>query len=188
MEQRLREQIEKMVGRKMRTPRDFTWLSEVMEERTQQKVSATTLRRFWGYVNEGVSASQYTKNVLAQFLGYADFEEFVSLQGSGQEQSHLVLEKPIASDDLYEGQLLKLSWLPDRTCIIKHQGHGSFVVVSSENTRLKKGDTFECHLFILHEPAFLHAWHHGSQAPATYVIGKKNGIIVEHYLADYGKK
>lgn len=184
MEQRLREQIENMVGRKMRTPRDFAWLSEVMEERTQQKVSATTLRRFWGYVNEGVSASQYTKNVLAQFLGYADFEEFASSQGSGQEQSHLVLEKQISCDDLYEGQLLKLSWLPDRTCIIKYQGHGNFVVVSSENTRLKEGDTFECHLFILHEPAYLHAWHHASQAPATYVIGKKNGIIVEHYLAD----
>ena len=73
--------IERMVGRKMVVPRDFVWLSEKVLERTQQRVSASTLRRFWGYVNEGVSASKFTKNVLAIFLGYADFEEFVLLRG-----------------------------------------------------------------------------------------------------------
>ena len=59
MEQILREMIERMVGRKMVVPRDFAWLSEKVLERTQQRVSASTLRRFWGYVNEGVTASMH---------------------------------------------------------------------------------------------------------------------------------
>ena len=109
MEQILREMIEKMVGRKMVVPRDFAWLSEKVEERTQQRVSASTLRRFWGYVSEGVSASKFTKNVLANFLGYADFEEFGLSQGTGEQQSQLVIGKEISCDDLYEGQMLKLS-------------------------------------------------------------------------------
>ena len=184
MEQILREMIERMVGRKMLVPRDFVWLSEKVLERTQQRVSASTLRRFWGYVNEGVTASKFTKNVLAIFLGYADFEDFVLLQGAGEQQSQMVMGREISCDDLYEGQLLKLSWLPDRTCIIRYQGNGSFKVVSSENTRLAKDDTFEWHHFINHEPAYLHAWKHGDDEPVTYVIGKKNGIIVEHYLED----
>ena len=184
MEQILREMIERMVGRKMLVPRDFVWLSEKVLERTQQRVSASTLRRFWGYVNEGVTASKFTKNVLAIFLGYADFEDFVLLQGAGEQQSQMVMGREISCDDLYEGQLLKLSWLPDRTCIIRYQGNGSFKVVSSENTRLAKDDTFECRHFINHEPAYLHAWKHGDDEPVTYVIGKKNGIIVEHYLED----
>ena len=184
MEQILREMIERMVGRKMLVPRDFVWLSEKVLERTQQRVSASTLRRFWGYVNEGVTASKFTKNVLAIFLGYADFEDFVLLQGAGEQQSQMVMGREISCDDLYEGQLLKLSWLPDRTCIIRYQGNGSFKVVSSENTRLAKDDTFECHHFINHEPAYLHAWKHGDDEPVTYAIGKKNGIIVEHYLED----
>ncbi|MBS7281655.1 MAG: hypothetical protein KIG93_00010, partial [Prevotella sp.] len=61
-------------------------------------------------------------------------------------------------------------------------GNGSFKVVSSENTRLAKDDTFECRHFINHEPAYLHGWKHGDREPVTYAIGKKNGIIVEHYL------
>ncbi len=36
--------IERMVGRKMVVPRDFVWLSEKVLERTQQRVSASTLR------------------------------------------------------------------------------------------------------------------------------------------------
>ncbi len=143
MEQKLREMIEKMVGRKMVVPRDFAWLSEKVEERTQQRVSASTLRRFWGYVSEGVSASKFTKNVLANFLGYADFEEFGLSQGTGERQSQMVIGKEISCDDI-----------------------------------------FECQLFINHEPAYLHAWKHGDDEPVTYVIGKKNGIIVEHYLED----
>lgn len=122
MEQILREMIERMVGRKMVVPRDFAWLSEKVEERTQQRVSASTLRRFWGYVSEGVSASKFTKNVLANFLGYVDFEEFGLSQGTGEQQSQMVIGKEISCDDLYEGQMLKLSWLPDRTCIIRYQG------------------------------------------------------------------
>ena len=73
-----------------------------MLERTQQRVSASTLRRFWGYVNEGGTASKFTKNVLAIFLGYADFEEFVLLQGAGEQQSQMVMGKEISCDDLYE--------------------------------------------------------------------------------------
>ena len=184
MEQILREMIERMVGRKMLVPRDFVWLSEKVLERTQQRVSASTLRRFWGYVNEGVTASKFTKNVLAIFLGYADFEDFVLLQGAGEQQSQMVIGKEISCDVLYEGQMLKLSWLPDRTCIIRYLGNGSFKVVSSENTRLAKDDTFECRYFINHEPAYLHAWKHGDRELVTYAIGKKNGIIVEHYLED----
>lgn len=125
-----------MVGRKMVVPRDFAWLSEKVEERTQQRVSASTLRRFWGYVSEGVSASKFTKNVLANFLGYADFEEFGLSQGTGERQSQMVIGKEISCDDLYEGQMLKLSWLPDRTCIIRYQGNGSFKVVSSEKYQI----------------------------------------------------
>ena len=184
MEQILREMIERMLGRKMVVPRDFAWLSEKVLERTQQRVSASTLRRFWGYVSEGVSASKFTKNVLANFLGYADFEEFVLQQGSEEQQSQMVMGKEISCDNLYEGQQLKLSWLPDRTCIIRYLGNGRFRVLASENTRLSKDDTFECYHFINHEPAYLHAWKHGDGEPATYAIGKKNGIIVEHYLED----
>lgn len=184
MEQLLRNKIEDRVGRRMNVPRDFAWLSEEIEQRTRQRVSASTLRRFWGYVNEGVTASRYTKDVLAHYLGYADFDDFKRWQSVGDEQSQPLMSEQICSDDLYVGQLLRLLWQPDRMCIVRHEGQGRFIVVESENTRLAAGDTFECHLFINHEPAYLHAWRHGGDVPVTYAIGKKNGIMAERYSAD----
>lgn len=179
MEQILRERIEEMTGRKMAKPRDFAWLSRQIEERTRQRVSESTLRRFWGYVSEGVKASAYTKDVLAQFLGYRDFAQFSEMQGSGTAQSQVVLGDRICCDELYEGQQLRLSWLPDRVCVVRHEGNGLFTVVDSKNTRLAKGDTFECHLLIRHEPAYLDNWRHDGSLPAIYVIGKRDGVLVE---------
>ena len=179
MEQLLRERIEEMTGRRMVKPRDFAWLSQRVEERTRQRVSESTLRRFWGYVNEGVRASAYTKDVLARFLGYRDFAQFSDMQGGGSAQSQVVLGDKVCCDELCEGQLLRLSWLPDRLCTVRHEGKGVFTVVDSKNTRLAKGDTFECHLLIRHEPAYLDNWRHEGNEPATYVIGKRDGVLME---------
>lgn len=184
MEQLLRDKIEERAGRKMNVPRDFAWLSEELERCTHQRVSASTLRRFWGYVNEGVTASRYTKDVLAHYLGYSDFEDFKQQQYAGDEQSQNLLGEQISCDELNQGQTLRLSWMPDRVCFVRHDGNGRFTVVEAENTRLAVGDTFECHLFINHEPAYLHAWRHGDSQPVTYAIGKKNGIMAERYPAE----
>lgn len=165
----------------MTKPRDFAWLSQQVAERTRQRVSESTLRRFWGYVNEGVKASTFTKDVLAQYLGYRDFAQFSEMQGGGRSQSQVVLGDKICCDNLYEGQMLRLSWLPNRVCTVRHEGSGRFTVVDSKNTRLTAGDTFECHLLIAHEPAYLDKWIHEGCQPATYVIGKKDGIGVEPY-------
>ena len=134
MEQRLRDRIEEMTGRTMKTPRDFTWLSEQVEMRTGLRASGSTLRRFWGYVSEGVKASAFTKDALAKFLGFQDFAQFVEMQGVGSVQSQLVMGDRICSEELYDGQMLRLSWLPDRTCIIRYEGRGRFSIVDSENT------------------------------------------------------
>lgn len=179
MEQLLRRKIEETTERRMEVPRDFVWLAEYIEQRTQKRLCASTLRRFWGYVNEGVKASTYTKNVLAEFIGYRDFAHFVEAQSQAEAQSDIVFDEKVSSDDLSIGQLIKLTWLPDRQCTIRHEGKGYFTVIKSQNTRLAIGDTFECHLFINHEPAYLANWQHGGSRPATYCIGKKDGINYE---------
>lgn len=184
MEQRLRDKIEEVVGRKLKTPRDFAWLSEQIAGRTHERVSGSTLRRFWGYVNEGVKASKYTKNVLARYLGYMGLPDFIEAQSKEEVQSQLVLGEKVTCEDLYVGQMLRLTWLPDRVCVVRYEGYAKFAVVKSEHTQLTKGDTFECHLFILHEPAYLTNWLHQDSPAVSYVIGKKNGVVVERYLED----
>lgn len=179
MEQLLRRKIEELTGHGMALPRDFAWLAEQIGQRTSGRLSPSTLRRFWGYVDEGVKASTYTKNILAEFVGYRDFAHFVEAQSQVGAQSDIVLDEKISSDDLRIGQIVVLTWLPDRRCVIRHEGDGKFAVVESQNTRLTAGDTFECHLFVRHEPAYLANWRHRDSRPMTYCIGKKDGVNYE---------
>ena len=75
--QQLCEAIEHQVGRTMQTPLDFNWLSERIFERVHETISPTTLMRLWGY-RSGVVPRQATVDILARFLGYADYREFLN--------------------------------------------------------------------------------------------------------------
>ena len=69
----LRKAIEEKAGFCMRTPKDFDLLSEYISEETHQKVSSSTLKRFWGYLSEASVPRISTLDILSQYVGYADW-------------------------------------------------------------------------------------------------------------------
>lgn len=79
----LRKAIEEKAGRSMRTPKDFDILSEYIADETHQKVSASTLKRFWGYLSEPTIPRVSTLDILAQYAGYTDWTSFLE-QDSAQ--------------------------------------------------------------------------------------------------------
>ena len=74
--QRLRETIEVAAGRRMQTPKDFDFLSEMIFDKIHQHISPTTLKRLWGYLSEPATPRISTLNLLAQFVGYDSWEAF----------------------------------------------------------------------------------------------------------------
>ena len=74
--QRLREAMESVAGRRMQTPKDFNYLSEMIFDKMRQHISPTTLKRLWGYLSESPEPRTSTLNLLAQFIGYDSWEAF----------------------------------------------------------------------------------------------------------------
>lgn len=72
----LRRAVERTLGRKMQTNKDFDCLADSIYEKTHAKISTTTLKRLWGYLSEGVTPRRYTLDQLAHFVGYDDFDAF----------------------------------------------------------------------------------------------------------------
>lgn len=173
------ERIEQMLGCKMTTHRDFIHLSDLILERTRERISGTTLRRVWGITPEGVSPRRYTLDVLARFLLFKDYDDFCRNAHNEEIQSGIVSGERIKSSDLHDGQTLRIIWQPDRSCLVRHQGNGRFVILQAQNTKLSRGDTFTCHLFINHEPLYLDDLMHEGQGPFRYIAGKQTGITVE---------
>ena len=182
--EQLRSEIETALKRKMSTPKDFEFLRERIYARLHILVSRTTLMRFWGYVDEGVTPREGTLDILAQFLGYQGWEEYLgNAMLPKEKQSSPVLSRRLSvAKTLIQGERLRLTWQPDRVCDIEYLGDLRFRVVASENTRLKEGDTFECSLIIEGEPLYLDNLRQGSQQSIAYVCGKKSGVLFEWNL------
>jgi len=77
---KLRQQIEEAVGQKMKSPKDFDFLAEQIFQKLHEQISATTLKRVWGYLTESTVPRQSTLDILAQFIDYPDWESFCKEQ------------------------------------------------------------------------------------------------------------
>ena len=137
----LKQQIEESLGRKMKTSADFTFLSGAIWERTHENLSASTLKRIWGYVDGPDKTRNSTLIILSKFLGFKDWDGFMEHigQDNGSDQ---VKNLHIKTDDLTVGDLVSVSWKPNRHCIFRYLGDYRFIVEQTENSKLKVGNTF----------------------------------------------
>ena len=177
----LKQEVERTFGRQLTETRDFEQLSHLLLSHTRERLSPTTLKRFWGYLkNEEVQTRPHTLDVLARFVGYKSYEYFCAQTGLLDEvQSGVKAEEKITSESLRRGQRLIITWRPDRRIVVKHISNGQFEIIEAENTKLSVGDTFRCHLMIQHEPLYLDELMHQGMPPMVYVAGQKDGVVIE---------
>lgn len=182
MKERLCKEIEAVLHREMRTPKDFMFLRECIFTRRHLLVSCTTLKRVWGYVGDGVEPRMATLDVLAQFLGYDGWAAYCDgALSSDEPASNPTMGRRLSvPDDLVSGNRLRLTWQPGRVCDVEYLGNLTFLVIASEKTRLRVGDTFRCSLIVEGEPLYLDHLKQGNHPPVAYVCGKRSGVIFGH--------
>ena len=69
-------EVEKRYGRRLSTSADFEALSVVVEHESGELISASTLKRLWGYVTLKPTPRISTLNVLSRYIGKRDFNAF----------------------------------------------------------------------------------------------------------------
>lgn len=179
----LRNEIEVAIHRRLATPKDFEALREMIFLRLHILVSATTLKRIWGYIDDSVSTRRSTLDILARYIGYADFDAYENgtVGDIAESPSSPIMARRIDVDEqLQPGDMIRLTWQPGRICDVEYRGDRVFCVVASQSTRLKAGDTFKCSLMIEDEPLYIDMLVTAdSVTPTAYVCGKKSGIHFE---------
>ena len=177
----LKQEVERTFGRQLTETRDFEQLSHLLLSHTRERLSPTTLKRFWGYLkNESVQTRPHTLDVLARFVGYKSYDDFCeNVCEIIEPQSGITATERVSACELKWGQRLVIRWLPDRRIVVKHKGDGHFIITESENSKLNVGDTFVCHLMLQHEPLYLDQLVHDGLPPTTYVAGHRNGVTIE---------
>lgn len=178
MQSELTEEIEKALGFRPQSPRDFDRMSRIILEKNNQYVSSTTLKRVWGYLHDHNSPSAYTLNTLARFLGYADFKAFERKERKEETSSFMM---PLYnSANLSAGDSLTLTWHPDRLIVIMLLEGNKYRVVKSVNAKLSVGDIVCIDCILNGQPATFNNVFHNGKGPFAYVAGQHiGGVRVE---------
>lgn len=178
---KLKQLVEDSIPRKIKTPADFVYLSGVIFERCGETISETTLKRIWGYI-EGYDTTRFhTLSILAKFVGYNDWDDFVKENTADpNEQSEEILQKCIYTKNLAVGDRVYFTWFPDRECLVEYQENNVFKVIEAQNSKLQKDDIFVCGFFIEGQPLYMDDLTRDGETYAMFVVGKNGGLkIVE---------
>ena len=173
--ERLKEEVETLVGRTIKSPKDFDFLARQVKGYMKENVSFSTLKRMWGYVNCTSKPSLFNLDLLSRMVGYSDWESFVEGQ-DGEVSSRFFVKSKLVAEALDAGDRIRLTWQPGRIVTLRYQGNDEFLVEESVKSKLAKGDTFTCHQFVDSEPLYLTNLQHPDYQMCNYVAGKIGGI------------
>lgn len=74
----LKQEVLFLAGIKNIAPADCYTLSLKIQEKTQKRISETTLKRIFGFAAACYTSSTYTRNTLAEFCDYESYSSFLS--------------------------------------------------------------------------------------------------------------
>ena len=168
--ERLKHEVETLVGRTIMSPKDFEFLTCQILGYTKESISISTLKRMWGYVASSCKPSAYNLNLLSRMVGYPDWESFVAGKNAISSSRFFVKSKLVA-EALNLGEQVKVNWHPGRVIVVEYCGDDRFEVMESVNSKLSVGDTFVCHQFVADEPLYLSNLHHPGIPLCNYVAG-----------------
>ena len=80
----------------MATPKDFNFLSEHIFEENHTRISPSTLKRIWGYLQNDNTPRSTSLNILANYVGYKDWDDFLA---SAEKEYGALPEEPETADE-----------------------------------------------------------------------------------------
>ena len=114
----LKTLVEEILDKKLNSSHDFVYLSDEIENRLNERLSVSTLKRIFGYIDGYSSVRERTLNVLSRFIGYPDFKTFEIEYCSSEEaiSSQRLFTQTLTSEDLQLDSIVEIQWNPNRIC------------------------------------------------------------------------
>lgn len=174
-------EVERKIGRTLRTPTDFQYLSlQISKEgKGYESLSISTIKRLYKYINSSHEPSQQTLTILAHFIGYKDWDTFRRFQSTLAKQTSGFLSN---IDDVLTktkiGDTLYIQWNPNRKIKVQNQGSRRVIVIASENSQLIVGDSFKLSEIKNDKPLLATDFIRDGMSMPDYIMGRNDGVNV----------
>lgn len=172
----LKEDIELKFGRKITTPSVFDSLCLDIKKDTGKEVSQSSLKRLWGYVKYPHQPRLEILSILSQYIGYKDWKDYIS-SNNDLDFSDFLTKDIIESKRLKGGEIIQISWPPNRTCVLKYLGDFRYEIKRALNAKIKTGDFLSCALIVKGEPFMCSSIiRDGELISECYIAARNRGI------------
>ena len=140
-ENEILKRIKEKAGVNMTKSVDFDILAQAIKDKTNESLGVNTLKRLFGYKTEKVIPRLSTMDVIAQYLGYSDYETLIKELGDNADISLFTPVDMIEMKDLEKGTQLRISYDPNRVFFLTYLGDCKFIVNEVEGSKnILKGD------------------------------------------------
>lgn len=171
--------VEQKYGRKIATSTDFDALAGAIQENTKNVISASTLKRMWGYVSLCPIPRMATLDILSRYLEFKDFQEYRDdLVKRSIVESGFFSSSFLAVSDLETGKKVQIGWAPNRIVTLSYLGNFTFEVEESLNSKLEAGDRFELSDIMVGYPLYISRILRNGEYTPSYIAGKSGGISI----------
>ncbi len=175
----LKSLVEQKYGKTLSTTTDFEEFSIHLKMKMETSISASTLKRLYGYVNDEHKPRAMTLDALAQYIGHKNYSDFALwLKNTTKFNSSFFMADQLLSSELERDTEIAIGWSPNRLLRLRYLGESTYEVITSENSKLNVGDKFVTGCFIKEQPLLLPYIERDGKRTAPFVAGRNGGLTI----------
>ena len=169
------EMLGRKLGNRLRQAADCDRLALDTYSITGERLGSTTLKRLLGFVDDERKTYVSTLDSIANYLGYNSWQELEKVEDTGNSDFAYISEE-IVSSRLDIGDIITLSYLPDRHLGIKYVGNSQYLVTKSIESKLKKSDIITVGSKLPNYPLHVSKVIRNGENLGEFVAGKIGGV------------
>ena len=150
-------------------------VSEDVFLHTKQKISISTLKRLFGFVNGVQDPRLYTLDILAKYLGFNNWDVYLEEIKSNCSSEFFNIER-IDVESLALETKIKIAYEPNRIIELNYVGDFYFKIETTVNSKLQVGDIVKITNFVKNFPLFISEVKRNNQNLGQYRAGKSGGL------------
>ena len=145
--------IREKYGENLEYSHQFDGLVASIEKVTGERLSVNTLKRLFGVITQKVTPRRYTMDIIAQYIGYPNYELLLKDIGDESDISIFAPVESLEPENLEVGDQLQITYDPNRVFVLTYTGEDKFLINEvSGSKNLLKGDTLRIAQMVIGQP------------------------------------
>lgn len=150
----IKKKIEQKLGQPIRYSKDCDVLAASILSVCKLRVSPSTIRRLYGFIQGNSNPRQHSLDVLSNYLGYQSYDELLNSFAPATKDAEVHITE-LDVKKIKKGDKYILDFKPDKSITMQYLGKSEFEIITSKNSLLLPGDIFKVFQINLHHPLFI---------------------------------